>query len=196
MASESTQIEENEEAAMAVSEAEAKAAEVAVETGVLGDQVDDEDESLEQQLEKTQETVKDYWDQIMRLKAEMVNNRNRADRDIENAHKYALRNFIEALLPVIDSLEMGQVAAEAENATLESIRQGTDMTMNMFVQVMEKHGHKQANPLGEKFDPEQHQAISMMEDANAESNSVIQVMQKGFSLNERLDRPTMVVVAK
>jgi len=155
-----------------------------------------EEESIEQQLERTQITVKDYWDQIMRLKAEMENNRKRAIRDVENAHKFALKNFTEALLPVIDSMDMGQHAATAENATLESIIEGTNMTTTMFVQILEKHGLERLNPVGEKFNPDQHQAISMIEDENVESNHIISVMQKGFSLNERLVRPAMVIVAK
>ncbi len=155
----------------------------------------DEGESLEQQLEKAQQTIKDYWDQMMRLRAEIDNNRKRAERDIENAHKYAIRNFIENLLPIVDSMEMGQVAAAADNATLESIREGSALTMNMFMQVMENSGLQQIDPLGEKFDPERHQAISMIAAEDAESGSVIEVMQKGFMLNDRLVRPAMVVVA-
>lgn len=154
------------------------------------------DETMEQQLEKAQATIKDYWDQMMRLRAEIENNRKRAERDVENAHKYALKNFVENLLPIIDSMEMGQTAAAADNATLESIREGTALTMTMFVQVLEKNGLEQIDPLGEKFDPERHQAISMIEAEDAESSSVIEVMQKGFLLNDRLVRPAMVVVAK
>ena len=153
-------------------------------------------ETMEQQLARAQDTIKDYWDQMMRLRAEIDNNLKRAERDVENAHKYALKNFIENLLPVIDSMEMGQVAAGANNATLDSIREGSELTMSMFVQVLEKNGLEQIDPLGEKFDPERHQAISMTEADNAASNTVIEVMQKGFSLNDRLVRPAMVVVAK
>jgi len=162
----------------------------------IDNQAEEADESIEQQLEKAQATIKEYWDQIMRLKAEMENNRKRASRDIENAHKYALRNFTESLLPIVDSMEMGQQAAEADNANLSSIVEGTQLTMSMFVQVLEKHGLKQIDPVGEPFDPEQHQAISMVEDDKAEHNVVIKVMQKGFLLNDRLVRPAMVVVAK
>ncbi len=153
-------------------------------------------ESVEQQLEKAQATIKDYWDQMMRLRAEIENNRKRAERDVENAHKYALKNFVEALLPVVDSLEMGQAAAAADNATLESIREGSELTMTMLMQVLERNGLQQLDPIGEKFDPELHQAISMVEAADAESNSIVEVMQKGFVLNDRLIRPAMVVVAK
>ena len=154
------------------------------------------DEGPEAELAKAQETVKDYWDQMMRLRAEIENNRKRAERDIASAHKYALKNFIEELLPVIDSMEMGQTAMDAENATLESIREGSGLTMNMFMQVLEKNGLERIEPLGEKFDPEKHQAISMTEVEGVESNTVIEVMQKGFALNDRLVRPAMVVVAK
>ena len=161
-----------------------------------GAETETAEESIEQQLDKAQATIKEYWEQILRLKAEIENNRKRSIRDIENAHKYALRNFSESLLPIVDSMEMAQKAAEAENASLESIIEGTELTMSMFFQVLEKYGLQELDPIGEKFDPEQHQAISMVEDKNAESNTVVSVMQKGFMLNERLVRPAMVVVSK
>ncbi len=164
-----------------------------VDTGAETEAVE---ESIEQQLDQAQATIKEYWEQILRLKAEIENNRKRSVRDIENAHKYALRNFSESLLPIVDSMEMAQKAAEAKNASLESIIEGTELTMSMFIQVLKKHGLQEVNPIGEKFDPEQHQAISMVEDKSAESNTVISVMQKGFMLNERLVRPAMVVVSK
>lgn len=157
---------------------------------------DDEEASPQQQLEVAQKTIKDYWDQIMRLRADIENNRKRAERDVENAHKYALKNFIEKLLPIIDSMEMGQIAANADNATLESMREGSALTMDMFIQVLQKCGLEEIDPMGEKFDPERHQAISMIEAKDSETNTVIEVMQKGFSLNDRLVRPAMVIVAK
>ncbi len=159
-------------------------------------ETENSEESIEQQLLEAQATIKDYWDQIIRLKAEMENSVKRASRDIENAHKYAVRKFVESLLPVLDSLELGQLAAEGDKANLSSIIEGSQMTMSMFVQALEKHGLKQIDPVGESFDPDQHQAISMIDDENAKSNTVISVMQKGFSLNDRLVRPAMVVVAK
>lgn len=154
------------------------------------------EDTNELELQQVQEKLKDYWDQILRLKADIENNRKRTDRDIENAHKYALKNFIEALLPVIDSMEMGRTAANDSDASLENVREGIDMTMSMFVQVLENQGLTQFDPQGEKFDPEQHQAISMVEDKKAKPNTIISVMQKGFMLNDRLVRPAMVVVAK
>ncbi len=189
-----TNIDIDDEHSLATEPMEDASLEDVVPEAVEG--ADEEQQSIEQQLVKAQETIKDYWDQMMRLRAEIDNNRKRAERDVENAHKYALKTFVENLLPIIDSMEMGQNAAVADNATLESIREGSALTMNMFVQVLEKNGLQQIDPLGEKFDPEKHQAISMIEAEGAESNSVVEVMQKGFLLNDRLVRPAMVVVAK
>ena len=196
MSSEQHQIKKDEEAiASELSKTEDESLNADIDADALGDG-DESNESIEQQLEKAQVTIKDYWDQIIRLKAEMENNRKRAGRDIENAHKFAIRNFAESLLPIVDSMELAQQAAEADNTSLASIIEGTQLTMSMFVQALEKHGLKQIDPLGEVFDPEQHQAISMIEDKKAKSNTVINVMQKGFLLNDRLVRPAMVVVAK
>jgi len=197
MPSETSKIEESEDQVDAEhidigANIDEDASEVDIEIAAEGE----EDASVDQQLEQAQATIKDYWDQMMRLRADMENNRKRAERDVENAHKYSLKNFAEALLPVVDSMEMGMNAAEAENASMDSIREGSELTMNMFIQVLEKQGLRQIDPVGEKFDPEQHQAISMVDDENAESNTIINVMQKGFLLNDRLVRPAMVVVAK
>ena len=192
MSSERSKIDADEAHSLAEENGEAELEDVVPE------EVETEAEtgSIEEQLTQARETIKDYWDQMMRLRAEIENNRKRAERDIENAHKYALRQFVEELLPVIDSMEMGHAAAVAENATLESIREGSTLTINMFFQVLEKNGLEQIDPLGEKFDPDRHQAISMVEVEGAEPNTVIEVMQKGFALNDRLVRPAMVVVAR
>lgn len=192
MSSEQTRVDPDEKHAVATeTDAEAELEDVVPEAAASEDA-----ESVDAQLARAQETIKDYWDQMMRLRAEIDNNRKRAERDVENAHKYALKSFIENLLPVIDSMEMGMAAARAENATLDSIREGSEMTMTMLLQLLAKQGLETIDPLGEKFDPEKHQAISMVEVAEAESNTVVEVMQKGFALNDRLVRPAMVVVAK
>ncbi len=166
----------------------------------INELVDDEDSTDENdiavELAKAQVTIKDYWDQIMRLNAEMENTRNRAQRAIANAHKFAVKNFAEALLPVSDSMEMGLNAAQAENANMESIKEGITMTLELFQKTLEKNGITSVDPQGEKFDPEQHQAMSMMESDEAEPNTVMAVMQKGYLLNERLIRPAMVVVSR
>jgi len=193
MSPEQTNLEAGEEHSLATEAEEQAHLEDVVPEAAAEAEAED---PIELQLEKAQDTIKDYWDQMMRLRAEIENNRKRAERDLENAHKYALKNFVEALLPIVDSMEMGQTAAAADNATLESIREGSSLTMNMLVQVLEKNGLEQLDPVGEKFDPEKHQAMTMIESEDAESNTIIEVMQKGFMLNDRLVRPAMVVVAK
>ncbi len=155
-----------------------------------------DEQDLLAELAKAQATIKEYWDQIMRLNAEIENNRKRAQRDIENAHKFAVKNFVDSLLPVTDSMEMGMAATLNENATLESIREGMNLTMDMFTQMMQKNGIQAIDPQGEKFNPEQHQAMTMQESDEVEANTVLAVMQKGYLLNERLIRPAMVVVSK
>lgn len=154
------------------------------------------DQDLAVELAKAQTTIKDYWDQIMRLNAEIENNRKRAQRDIENAHKFAVKSFVESLLPVTDSMELGLSATDAENVNLDSIREGMNMTLDMFLQTLEKNGIQAINPMGEKFNPEHHQAMTLQENGDVEPNTVLAVMQKGYLLNDRLIRPAMVVVSK
>lgn len=133
--------------------------------------------------------------EILRLHAEMENLRKRVERDIENARKFALERFVDGLLPVIDSLEMGIQASENENASLEKIREGSEMTLNLFLQTMEKFGVKPVHPIGERFNPDHHQAISV-QPHEGPADHVVSVMQKGYLLRDRLVRPALVVVSK
>ena len=154
------------------------------------------DEHLQQQLAEAEAKAKEHWDQLLRVKAEQENLRRRHEREVENAHKYALERFAQELLPVIDSLEMGAEAAAAEGATLEKVREGTELTLKMLLSTMDKFGIKAVHPEGEPFNPEYHQAMSMLESPEHAANTVMNVMQKGYTLNERLIRPAMVVVSK
>lgn len=133
--------------------------------------------------------------EILRLHAEMENLRKRVERDIENARKFALERFVEGLLPVIDSLEMGVQASENENASLEKIREGNQMTLDLFLQTMEKFGVRPVHPIGERFNPDHHQAISV-QPHEGPADHVVNVMQKGYLLRDRLVRPALVVVSK
>lgn len=152
-------------------------------------------ESLKNQLEKEKELSQANKDLALRAQAEMDNLRKRTARDVESAHKYALERFVNELLPIMDSLELGISAAEsAEN--IDDIREGMDLTIKMFNTAMDKFNVKAVDPQGEKFNPEQHEAVSMQEIEGAESGTVVTVMQKGYELNGRLVRPAMVVVAK
>ena len=154
------------------------------------------DEHLQQQLAEAEAKAKEHWDQLLRVKAEQENLRRRHEREVENAHKYALERFAQDLLPVIDSLEMGAEAAVSEGATLEKVREGTELTLKMLLSTMERFGIQAVHPEGEPFNPEYHQAMSMLESPEHAANTVMNVMQKGYTLNERLIRPAMVVVSK
>ncbi|VAX06051.1 Heat shock protein GrpE [hydrothermal vent metagenome] len=156
--------------------------------------VDDID--MVESLQQAEAKLADSQDQMLRLKAEMENLRRRSTREVENAHKYALERFVQDLLPVIDSLEMGRDASMAEGATLEKLQEGTDLTLKMLLSTIEKFGIKAVHPEGEAFDPELHQAMTMLESSEHAPNTVMNVMQKGYLLNERLVRPAMVVVSK
>ena len=144
-----------------------------------------------------QAKVTDQSDSVMRAQAEVQNIRRRAERDVENAHKFALDKFSSDLLPVIDSLERALEAAEnLENEAVKAMRDGVELTLKMFVDTLGKHGIEQLNPMGEPFNPEFHQAMSMVPNPDMEPNSVMAVMQKGYVLKGRLVRPAMVVVSK
>lgn len=154
---------------------------------------------LEAALNDARQKAQEYWEKLVRQQAEMDNLRKRTSRDVEQAHKYALEKFVSELLPVIDSLELGINAAQGEDESednTESLREGMELTLKKFLDVMAKFGVQPIDPLGEKFNPELHEAVSMQESPEASSNTVITVMQKGYTLNERLVRPAMVVVAK
>lgn len=154
------------------------------------------EQELEKKLETAEQKAAENLDQLLRTKAEMENLRRRTQRDLENAHKFALEKFVQELLSVKDSLELGLDAASREGADLDKLREGTELTANMLNSVFEKFNVKEINPLNEKFDAELHQAMSMQETDEVEPNTVITVMQKGYTLNDRLVRPAMVVVSK
>lgn len=133
------------------------------------------------------------WDRYLRAVAEADNIRKRAARDVENARKYGLENFGRDLLAVRDSLEMGIQAAE--NADVETLLEGKEATLKLLTTTLERFGIEEVDPVGQPFDPEFHEAMTMQPSTEAEPGSVLTVIQKGYSLNGRLLRPAMVVVA-
>jgi len=157
---------------------------------------DEQSDDLQTQLEEAQQSAKDNWDKVLRAQAEMENLKRRNAKDLENAHKFALDGFVKALLEVKDSLTMGLKTANEEKATIEHIIEGLEMTDKVFLSTMEKFGVKAINPKGETFNPEFHEAVTMLPMPDQESNSVLEVVQIGFSLNGRLVRPAMVVVVQ
>jgi len=150
-------------------------------------------DSIEAQLEDAQAKASENWEHFIRAKAEMDNLRRRNAKDVENAHKYGIEKFVTELLPVIDGMSMGLAT---EDASAESLREGMVMTLDMLEKMMEKLGIEEIDPMNEKFDAEKHQAMTMQPNAEVEPNTVIAVMQKGYSLNGRLIRPAMVMVSK
>lgn len=143
-------------------------------------------------LRKAELAAQEHHDAWLRAKAETENIRKRAQTDVANAHKYALEGFAGELLAVRDSLE---AALAAEHTTIESIRSGVEITLKQLSGAFDKFSIKQVDPLGQKFDPHLHQGISMVE-ADAEPNTVVGVLQKGYILNDRVIRPAMVTIAK
>ena len=169
--------------------------ETEMDESVESEAAESEETTLETQLADAQAKADDNWDQLVRTRAEMENIRRRSEKELSNARKYALEKFAQELLPVIDSMEMGVAAAQDENADVAKLREGTEMTLKMFEAAIEKFGIKSVHPHGEAFNPEHHQAMTMIDSQEHEPNMIIDVMQKGYLLNERLVRPAMVVVS-
>jgi len=157
---------------------------------------DSQDADLQTQLEEAQQSAKDNWDKVLRAQAEMENLKRRNAKDLENAHKFALDGFVKALLEVKDSLAMGLKTANEEKATIEHIIEGLEMTDKVFLSTMEKFGVETINPTDEVFNPEFHEAVTMVPMPDKKSNSVLEVVQVGFTLNGRLVRPAMVIVVQ
>jgi molecular chaperone GrpE len=147
-------------------------------------------------LEDARSKADEHWDQLMRTRAELDNLRKRNQRDLENAHKFALERFSQELLQVWDSLELGHQAAQDETVDVEKLREGTELTLKLLTDVMNKQGIEQVDPQGEPFNPEYHQAMTLQERDDVPPNTVVGVVQKGYLLNGRLLRPAMVMVSK
>jgi molecular chaperone GrpE len=152
--------------------------------------------ALRETLAIEEKKAEDNYQLALRTKAEADNIKRRSENDVSNARKFGIEKFANEMLPVIDSLEMGLAAASDENASVEKFREGTEMTIKMFMSAVEKFGVAVVDPQGEKFDPEFHQAMSMQESADVAPNTVLNVFQKGYTLAGRLMRPAMVIVSK
>lgn len=146
---------------------------------------------LEQRLKQAETNAQEHHDAWLRARAESDNIRKRSQTEVSNAHKYAVENFVAELIPVKDSLE---AALASENST-DSMRSGVELTLKQLKGAFEKSNVKEIDPGGKKFDPHRHQAISTVE-APVEPNTVVQVLQKGYLLHDRVIRPALVIVAK
>ncbi|MBU3823361.1 MAG: nucleotide exchange factor GrpE [Candidatus Oceanisphaera merdipullorum] len=151
---------------------------------------------LELQLSAANELAQSEKDNALRALAEMENLRRRAAQDVEKAQKFALEKFASDLLPVIDSLERALEHTDKENDAFKAVYEGVELTLKSLLGTVEKFGVLQIDPQGTPFDPNKHQAMSMVESADVPPNSVVAVMMKGYELNGRVLRPAMVMVAK
>lgn len=155
-------------------------------------------ELLKQQLEEARAEAEEQKNIALRAVAEGQNARRRAENEVSNARKFALERFVADVLPTLDSLERGIEAVDTDEAEgpLKALYEGSVLTLKMMLDVLAKHNVLVVDPVGEPFDPEHHEAMTMVESPDAEPNSVLAVMQKGYSLNGRLVRPARVVVSK
>jgi molecular chaperone GrpE len=147
---------------------------------------------MEEILKGAERKAQEHYDAWMYAKAEGENIRRRAIEDVSKAHKFAVERFSNEMLAVKDSLEAGLAV---ESATVESFKSGMELTLKQLSGVFEKFNIGEINPVGEKFDAHKHQAIGML-DSDQPTNTVVSVMQKGYTLNDRVLRPALVMVAK
>lgn len=154
-------------------------------------------EQLQDQVEAAELAASQAKDDLLRVQAEMQNLRRRTEQDIEKAHKFGQEKLVAELLAVRDNLERALVSAsDSEDAVVKAIHEGVDLTLKSFVACFAKFNIEEVDPQGEPFDPLLHQAMSMQENPDVEPNTVIAVMQKGYSLHGRVIRPAMVMVSK
>lgn len=154
----------------------------------------------EASLEASRAEAESLKDQALRAVAEADNVRKRADRSIENAHKYALERFVNDLLPAVDSFERAvDAAADLKTSgeeAVSSMAEGMELSLKLLMEAMQRQGIEVVDPIGAPFDPKLHEAMTMIENPDAEPGSVIEVFQKGYTVNGRLARPARVIVAK
>jgi molecular chaperone GrpE len=148
------------------------------------------------ETDNLQEQISNANDQVLRIQAEMQNMRRRAERDVENAHKFALDKFTTELLPVVDNLERALGTIEDSDKAQQAVFTGLELTLKSFFDVFTRFKIETIDPAGQPFDADLHQAVSMVPNPDVEPNTVIEVFQKGYTLNGRLVRPAMVVVSK
>lgn len=155
-------------------------------------------ERLETELKEAKSKADENWNSLLRAKAEIENVRRRSALDLEKAHKFSVESFARDLLHVVDSLDKGlEVSYTTGDASqVEAMLQGLQLTHKLLVDTLDKFGIKEINPIGELFDPSKHEALSMQENNNVEPNSILMVVQKGFTIYERILRPARVIVAK
>ena len=155
-----------------------------------------EEVSEENELEELKTQLQLAKEDVLRAQAEVMNIRRRAEGDVEKARKFALERFVGDLLPVVDNLDRALAVIDIEDDSMKAVIEGIELTRKSFLDTLEKNQVKSIDPQGEPFNPEEHQAMTMVPNPDVEPNTVLEVFQKGYSLNGRLIRPAMVVVSK
>lgn len=153
-------------------------------------------DELEAKLTAAEAKIDGQKDSVLRAKADGENARRRAEQEVDKARKFALEKFAGELLPVVDNLERATQAVDTENEAIKPLLEGIELTQKSFLATFEKFGLEVIDPQGELFNPDKHQAMSMQENEELPPNTVMAVMQKGYSLNGRLLRPAMVMVSR
>lgn len=153
-------------------------------------------EELQQALVQAEQKAQENWDKAVRAQAEMENLKRRTQKDLEDAHKFALTGFAKELLPVLDGLVLGLQAATGDSEEVKKFREGSELTIKQFESVFAKFKIEMIDPINQPFNAELHQAMAMQAVEGVEPNTVVNVFQKGYVLNGRLLRPAMVLVAK
>lgn len=172
--------------------AETNTAESAEQTAADAPTVD----AVQAEIEGLNEQLTEAKEQVLRAQAEAQNARRRAEQDVEKAHKFGQEKIVNDLLPVIDNLERAVESMNVDDESLKPVIEGIELTLKSFQDTLVRHSVIAVNPVGEPFDPQVHQAMTMVESPDAEPNTVLNVFQKGYTLHGRLVRPAMVVVAK
>jgi molecular chaperone GrpE len=158
----------------------------------VAEEIEEVEGTLSTELEEAKAQAKENWERVLRTQAELDNIKRRAEKDVANAHKFSLEKLIKDLLPVIDSLEM---ALNAHPKDKKADFAGVELTYKMFLTALEKQGVKQLDPLGDPFNPHEHEAVNTQVAPDQEADTVMAVMQKGYSLYDRLVRPALVTVS-
>ena len=156
---------------------------------------DSEVEQLQKQIEELKAKADENWNLYLRSQAEIENVRKRGQKDVESAHKYAVDKFVAELIPIKESMDLGYAASHEADVDIAKIKEGTELTLKMFGSMFEKFKIIEVNPKGEKFNPSFHEAISMLPSPEFDANIVMDVVQKGYLLNERVIKPALVVVS-
>lgn len=155
----------------------------------------DDIEALKAKLAEAERKAQENYELALRVKAEAENQRKRMEREAENSRRFALERFVTDLVPVLDSMEQG-LAIEVKDEAAKAMREGLELTMKLLLDVMKKHGVERVDPKGQPFNPEHHEAMSMVESTEVDPHHVLEVYQKGYLLNGRVVRPARVVVSK